>query len=337
MATNELPYKSQVDAKDISSKKENASARISTPRPHLPLYLSRHLQACLLTLGYMARVPISSVMIIFVIGIAFALPLGLWILIQNTHHLSQNWDNSAQISLYLKMQTSDEQTQSLLKQLKKRPDISKVIFVSPKQGLAEFREQFNFGDALALLKNNPLPGVILITPSLREQNLDTIPQLLTSLQQLPQVDTAKLDMQWVKRLHALLNMANRVVYAFGCLLGLGVFLVIGSIIHLATQNQRKEIEVYQLVGATNSFIRRPFLYTGMMYSLFGAIAAWFIITLFLLWLKTPALELTHLYQSDFQLHGFSPLSVTVFFTIAIILGLASAWLAVSRQLNSGPC
>jgi len=308
--------------------------RRRTPRKGLVLYLIRHFQACLQSLGQMSRSPVASFMTVLVIGIALALPTGLFVMLNNVASLGQGWDGGTQVSLYLKMDVTQTQVQGLMNQLRSRPDITAVSYISPEQGLAEFKKQSDFGNALDVLKDNPLPGVILVKPTLNLQTPEAVSQLVSSLQQLQPVETAKLDMQWVKRLFAMIEVAQHLVYALALLFGLGVLLIIGHTIHLATQNYRQDIEVYKLVGATDSFVRRPFLYTGMLYGFFGGIIAWLSVSLVLWWLSSPAQHLANLYGSQAHIRGLGFHSGITLLLAAIVLGLLGSRIAVNKHLRA---
>jgi cell division transport system permease protein len=313
--------------------KAHAPLRTSKSQSKLNIYFLRHVQACLVSLGQITQTPLTSIMILIVIAIALALPASLFMLLHNTQQLSKTWQDSSQISLYLKKDTSSDRVQQLLQQLQTRPNVANASYISPEQGLAEFQRNSQFSDILNTLKTNPLPGVIVVTPSATATPA-TLQQLTTYVQNLPEVDQAQMDMTWVKRLHEILIVGKRIVLVLGCLLAVGVLLIIGSVIHLETQSHKQEIQVFKLVGATNAFIRRPFLYTGILYGLFGSIIAWFIAMSMLWSLSTPVKNLTQLYGSQFQLHGFGLGYSMLLLFIGILLGLIGAWLAVNRHLSS---
>lgn len=296
-------------------------------------YLLRHCQAFFSSLGRLWRHPVANFLTIAVIGIALALPAGLYILLQNVKTISHRWDSTTQISLFLKSNISLDQAHMLVKQLQTDSDIQKVIYISPEQGLEQFEKESGFSDLLQQLHTNPLPGVITVLPS---DNLNTpfsINQLVIRLKQLPQVDVARLDMEWIKKLYTMIDLAQRAVWALGILLALTVILIIGNTIRLSIQNARREIEVTKLVGATNAFIRRPFLYTGLLYGTIGAFIAYLLVNVLLIMLVGPIEKLAELYQSDYYLRGFSLFSTEILFIVGIVLGLLGSWLAVGRQLK----
>lgn len=294
---------------------------------------SRHAQAFFFSLGKLWRQPLANFMTIAVIGIALALPATLFILLQNIQNLGAGWDNKAQVSLFLKQTITNDQAHVLQQQLQSQSNIGKVTYVSPEDGLAQFEKQSGFGNVLQQLNSNPLPAVLLVEPADNIHSPLLIHALVEQLKQLPQVDVAQLDMGWVKRLFGIINLAEQGVVALGFLLALTVILVVGNTIRLSIQNRRDEIEVTKLVGASNSFVRRPFLYTGILYGFLGALIAYLLVTILLMWLSGPVESLSGLYQSSFYLQGFSLFSSEILLIIGMALGWLGAWIAVARQLR----
>lgn len=310
---------------------KHKAGSMNYPRSGLALYFSRHIEACLLSLGRLAHAPIANLMVFMVIGIALALPSGLLVLLKNLEVISQNWDNNPSITLYLKQDTSEAQLSSLMRKIKQQTTVENLIYISPQQALNELQKQANLSEALSALATNPLPGAIVVTPYSPEPN--QVNQLFAAIKQLPGIDIAQIDTAWVQKFNALVILAKRIIYALALLLGIGVLLIIGNIIHLALQNYRSEIEVYQLVGATKGYIRRPFLYTGVLYGFLGGCIACVIINTLLLALHGPAERLAALYSSDFTL---SLLNFRTSFSIlgcSILLGLIGAWFAFNRHQN----
>lgn len=298
------------------------------------LNVIRHHWHAFLTGGsQLIKAPLTTIITLIVIGIAIALPTGMLIMLQNIQHISQGWQKSVAISLYLKKDIPNQQIQITLQQLQRRSDIQSAKYISPEQGLATFSKQSEFGDVLSTLENNPLPGVIVIHPKTTAQTPQKIHALLSALQQLNIVDQSKFDMAWVKRLYAIMQLGQHVLYALAFLIGLGVIFIIGNTIYLATQHYRKEMEIYKLTGATDSFVRRPFLYSGFWYGLTGSGFAWLLINSMLWWLKQPVDHLAALYSSHFLLYGLSANQSIVLLFVGVALGLIGSWFAVNRQLS----
>jgi len=296
-------------------------------------YFVSHLQSCISSFGRLMKTPFSSLTTFAVIGIALALPLGMLVVLQNIQDVSHSWDKGTQISLFLKINTSNQEAQDVARQLQENANIASINYISPEQGLKEFEQQSGFEAVISQLKDNPLPIVLEVHP---RQSLApfAIQQLFQSLKQNPQVETAQLDMEWIKRLYGYLALAQNTNYALSLLFGLGIFLIIGNTIRLATEKYKKEIEVIKLVGATNAFVRRPFLYSGIHYGFFGGLIAVTLVGSFLLYLEDPVEHLANLYHSSFYLHGLNFGLVILVLFLSSMLGLSGSWLAVRKHLNN---
>ena len=296
-------------------------------------YFIRHIQVFFYSLGQLSRAPISTLMTCMVIGIALALPTGLHTLLKNVQQLSGGWESTAQISVFLKKTITESQAQRLQSDIQRWPDVISVHYISREQALKEFQALSGFGDALKALNSNPLPSVLIVKPDLSKENEQATQKLLNQLRSLRQTDKAQLDMQWVRRLYAIMNIVERGVQILAFLLALAVLLVVGNTIRLAIQNRRKEIVVMKLIGGTDAFIRRPFLYTGFWYGLFGGFIAWILVSFTMLSISSPIEKLTTLYQNQFELNNISFLTTLMLIGISILLGLIGSWFAVGRHLR----
>lgn len=296
-------------------------------------YFIRHLQVFFYSLGQLSRAPISTLMTCMVIGIALALPTGLNVLLKNAQQLSGGWESTAQISLFLKKEITETQAIKLKSDIEKWPEVISVHYISREQALSEFQALSGFGDALTALETNPLPSVLIVKPEISEASEQVTQALLSKLRNLRQTDKAQLDMQWVKRLYAIMDIVQRGVEILGFMLALAVLLVVGNTIRLAIQNRRKEIVVMKLIGGTDAFIRRPFLYTGFWYGLFGGIIAWLLVSLAIISISSPIEKLTGLYQNQFELDNVSFLNTLILLAVSIMLGLSGSWFAVGRHLR----
>lgn len=278
--------------------------------------------------------PFSNFMTVLVIAIALALPAGLQIMLDNGKSLSQSWDGASRISLYLKIGTTDSQTKKLADELRVNLAVDEIEVIYPKQALADFSERSGFADALAELDNNPLPPTLVIQPTVKYTSPIESEKLLKEFAKLALVETAQLDLDWVRKLYALLQLAEKAAAALGLALGLAVLLIIGNTIRLSVQNRREEIEVVKLVGATDGFIRRPFLYTGFWYGLLAGLLCWFILEISLIWLQEPVAALAGLYKSQFAVTGLNMLQSFQLIGISCGLGLLGSWLSVGRHIRN---
>lgn len=305
------------------------------PHTHQPLtrWFISHVRAMQFSFREFIRTPFSNLMTICVIGIALALPLGFFIVLQNLQYMDAMWDtNTPTISLYLKSDTTDAQANVMVQQLRENKDISRVNYISPNQGLTSFEKNTPFGDAVKLFQKNPIPGVIVVTPAMQDHDPQMIQTLYFALKQSPAVDIAQLDMDWVTRLFDVILIGKNLVNALSILFGFGVILIIGHTLRSSLSSHTKEIQVMKLIGATNAYIRRPLLYRGMLYGFFGGLIAVCLVSLFLSQLQTPVSELAKTYHTLFQLQTLSfPTSFSVLL-IASMLGLVSAWLISAQFL-----
>ncbi len=306
---------------------------MAAPLAALRVHLLRHLQVFFYSLGQLSRTPLATLMTAAVIGIALALPAGLHVLLDNAQRLSGGWDGATQISLFLKKNVSDARARRLAETIRRRPEVAAVDYIPRDQALAEFERLSGFGDALKALDENPLPSVLVVRPRPEAATPEAAEKLLGRLRQYGPVELAQLDMQWVKRLYVIMDLVRRGVLVLGLLLGLAVLLVVGNTIRLAIQNRRDEIVVMKLIGGTDAFIRRPFLYTGFWYGLFGGLIAAALVGLALWVLAGPVERLAGLYQSPFRLAGLGGSELLILLLLAVGLGLAGSWLAVGRHLR----
>ncbi|MDY6991232.1 MAG: permease-like cell division protein FtsX [Pseudomonadota bacterium] len=315
--------------RSVSEKQYSKTKPLSYGR----VWLTHHTQSFVSSLIQLLATPLPSLMTVAVIGIALALPTGLYLLLENIQAMSGDWDNTVQISLFLKKNVDNAQAHVLADQLRQRTDIENVQVITPQQALEEYRLFSGFGEALTALPENPLPAVLVL--QLASDTLDpkASEQLAQALNALPEVDIAQLDMRWLKRLLAIIELIQRGVLILAILLSLTVLLVVGNTIRLAIYNRRQEIEINKLVGATDAFIRRPFLYSGFWYGFGGSLIAWLLVNLALWLLQAPVEQLKILYYSQFELMTLTFWASLILFTSGSLLGLIGAGLAVERHLK----
>lgn len=276
--------------------------------------------------------PWSSLLTWLVIAIAMALPVGLSVALDNARSVSDNWDRPAQISLFLVDDLAVEEARQLQLRVASRGDVAEARLITRDEALSEFREFSGFGDLLDSLEQNPLPNVIIASPPVGAEG-ETIATLAAQLQNLDEVEEAVLDMEWLQRLSSLMALGKRIVLSIGALLVLGVILILGNTIRLAIESRRDEIVIVKLVGGSNAFVRRPFLYTGLWYGVGGGLFAAILVSASLWFLRGPADALAQLYQSGFTLRGLGVMGGLNLIVLGGLLGLAGAWLAVARHLS----
>jgi cell division transport system permease protein len=271
-----------------------------------------------------------------VMAVAFALPLGLWATLENVQRFAGDMQQSRQVSLFLKPAITLDRAKSLAEELKSRPDVAAIELHTPEQGLAELRKR-GLGDSLVALEGNPLPSLLLITPkvdgSALEGSSDDSTALAQSLQALPEADVVQHDADWRNRLDQWLRFGTRLAWVLAALLGLGALLVVGNTVRLDIQARREEIGVLQLLGASDGFIRRPFLYLGACYGVLAGALALALLTGTDLALREPLAELARSYGSRFALQGFDVRQAAAIVLGAGVLGWLGAGLVTGHYLR----
>lgn len=297
-------------------------------------YLLRHAQVFFFTLGQFWRAPVATALSVAVIGITLALPAGLYAAIENLQRLVRGWESSGQISLFLKQDVSESDIMRLSDRIRRLPAVARVQYISREAALAEFRALSGFGEALDALDRNPLPPVLVVYPVKAQATPEALQALLLDLKREKAVDLAQLDLDWVRRLHALLDLVRQGISILSAGLAVAVLLIIGNTIRLAVLNRRDEIEIIKLIGGTNAFIRRPFLYSGMLQGLLGGVLAWVLVSVGLLILSGPAQRLAQLYGSLFEIDPLGWRATLFLIVSGGVLGWLGSRLAVGRHLRS---
>jgi cell division transport system permease protein len=297
-------------------------------------FLARHAQVTLESLGRLYRNGLATLMTAMVIGIALALPAGLYLLLANLDRLSGAWEGQAGLSVFLKDAIKADTAAGVANRVRAWPEVAGVTLVTPEEALEEFSRRAGFADVLAALEENPLPVVLLVSPAVNHTDPASAGALQEKLRELPETDQVQLDLRWVQRLAAILETGRLAVLLASALLALAVLLMVGNTIRLEIQNRREEIVVTKLIGATNGFVRRPFLYSGIWYGVLGAALAWLVVQLGFRLLEAPVHRLVGLYEGSFELQTQPGWLLLVLLGVGITLGLLGSWLAVGRHLQA---
>jgi len=296
-------------------------------------YRNLHAHALFSSLGRLVASRFSSAMTIVVLAIAISLASGFYILVANLQQLAGNLEASNQISLFIKDEISDARLNKFAESIKRNPDIQTVKLITKEQALAEFQAYSGFGDAVKALEKNPLPVVIQVLPRNSLENEQALAGLLDDFERSAEVDFAQMDMQWVKRLQSIMEVARRGVTLLSLLLGAGVLFITANTIRLELYKRRDEVVIAKLVGATNSFICRPFLYSGFWIGFFSGVTAWFIITTITLILKQPVETLSRLYDDAFHVLFLGFTETLALLLISSVLGVVGSWIVLHFQLR----
>ncbi len=292
-------------------------------------WLRQHSQTLVLTLKRLARNPFATLLNIMVIGIALALPLGGYMLLQNLGRVAGQVTGHPQVSLFLARDADKTDIAALEARLKQIPGVRALRFISREQALEGLKQSGNLSDVITALQTNPLPDAFVLDTGAGAVELQ---QLEPQLKALPKVAHVQLDSAWVKRLESLLALGRMAVLILASLLACGLVAVAFNTIRLQILTQKDEIEVSKLIGATDSFIRRPFFHLGLILGAFGGMAALTIVYLCMQILNRRILELAQLYGSDFRLSFFGLPDCLALLAFAAILGWLGAYMSVSRHL-----
>ena len=297
-------------------------------------WLLQHASAFFSSLGRLYRKPAGALVSISVIGISLALPAGFYALLENAQRVTAHLDATSHLSLFLAPGMDEERVMALADSLRARADILEVDVISPDDALAEYKENSGFAGALDALGRNPLPFVIIVRPQSVPALSAGDGTLLSELQSLPEVDFGRFDWQWAQRLHQIIEVFQRGVMIAAAVFAGAVLLIVGNTIRMSVHNRRQEIEVHKLFGATDAFIARPFLYSGMLHGVAGSLLAWLMLEVCMALLQGPVARLADLYGNRFFLATLSAGEVLGLLLIGAGLGLAGSWLSVKRHLRS---
>ncbi len=293
-------------------------------------WLRQHRRSLAATLARLTRTPLASLLNIGVVGVAIALPLAFYVILINLQALAQDRAPTPQISIFLAFDAQPSDVREIETRLKKHPAVAKIRFLPRDQALAELKAKSGLADVIASLGRNPLPDGFVIDA--RETASGTLERLRDEFKTWPSVEHVQLDAAWAQRLDATLRLGRLIVLALAALLAFALVAVTFNTIRLQILTQRAEIEVAKLIGATNPFIRRPFLYFGAVLGLGGGITAWLIVWAGVWLLNERLADLARLYGTSLTLHHLSLPDAVSLCLFAAALGWLGAWLSASRNL-----
>jgi cell division transport system permease protein len=293
---------------------------------------ARHGHALVSTAGHLGRHGLATALTVAVMGLALALPLALNVLVRNVRDATGDFSEAVGLSVYFKPDIPEPKARQLASIAGQRTGVASATLITASEALAEFRAQSGFGAALDSLPDNPLPNVLTIRPTAGADSPSQLEALRSYLMSWPEVDSVQLDRDWVLRFSAIMQLLRRVVLITAVLLGAGVIAVVGNTIRLEILHRRDEIEVTKLVGGTNAFVRRPFLYAGVLYGLAAGAIAWGLVAIADASLAPAAEHLAAAYGSAFTLRGPDVYELGALLLGGIGLGWLGAWIAAARQL-----
>jgi cell division transport system permease protein len=296
------------------------------------IWLTRHASTSVGALGRLSRQPFASLMIILVIAVTLALPAAINVIVKNVQSVSGSWNNALDFSVYLRQDLSVSEAEGLSRLIGQRADIKSVELITSDQALAEFKQQSGFGAALDQLGDNPLPHALVVRPGPGNTGASLI-LLQEEISNLPETDLVQVDTEWVQRFHAILDIVRQAIAIGSALLGIAIVVIIGNTIRLDIENRREEIEVTKLIGASNAFVRRPFLWTGFWYGLLGGTFALMLVQYGLYLLKEPVSRLAGLYQGNISVASLGVAESSAIIGVAVLLGLFASWVTAARHMR----
>jgi cell division transport system permease protein len=316
---------------DKSTHQHGASTAKLGASDKFSAYFRNHQMVAVESLEKLLATPASSLLTWLVIAIALTLPGALYMAVNNLQQLSGHFEASGQMTVFLAADILEADSNALRLRVASLDQVNNVVYVSPEQALEEFTQYGGISEALSFLDENPLPAVLLVEPPLGI-NKEQLNELVVEIKSFIHVDSVQVDMAWVERLLALLALAQRLVAVVGVLLALAIVLVVGNTIRLSIAARTEEIRVIKLVGGTNAFVRRPFLYAGFWYGAIGGILAWLMLGLCWILLQGPVSDIADLYGADFYLQPL-PFEPTCWLILSsALLGLIGSWWSVQRHL-----
>lgn len=294
------------------------------------IWLVQHREAVLLALRRLAVAPVNSLLSLLAIGIALALPAGGQMLVTNALHLAGTSSAVPQISVFMAANAERRAASEIESRLNKFGGVKQVQFLAREDTLARMKANPGLGDVVEALPANPFPDAFVITVT--DDRPEAMERLAVEFRQWPKVEHVQLDSAWVRRLDALFKLGRTAVLLLGTLLGAGLVAISFSIIRMQVLTHRGEIEVSQLLGATDGYIQRPFLYYGVLLGLGGGIVAWLLVGAAAFWLRTPLGELVRLYDLTLMLEPLDARDTAVLLSLAAGLGWLGATISLRQHL-----
>ena len=313
------------------TRHSDAVAPVRSSGP-ISIWFSRHVSTAGGSLGRLGRQPFASLMIVLVIAVTLAIPAALNLVVKNAQAVSSGWDNALDFSIYLRRDIREDEAAGLARLIGQRADVESVRLITAADALDEFKRLSGFGDALDQLSENPLPHTLVVRPSPANTSQSMI-LLQEELANLPESELVQVDTEWVQRFHAILDIVRQAIVIGATLLGVAIVVIIGNTIRLDIQNRRDEIEVTKLIGASNAFVRRPFLWSGFWYGLFGGALALGLVQYGLFLLEQPVARLAGLYQSGVSVLSLSLEESLTILGVGVLLGLVGSWFAAARHMR----
>lgn len=314
------------------TRNKEAVAPVRTSGP-VSTWFGRHVDTAVSSFRKLVKAPFASLMIVGVIAMTLALPTALHLLVKNALTISGGWEDALDFSVFLDEGLSVDEADGLRRLIAQRADVAEVTLITAEDALEEFKAQSGFGAALDQLSTNPLPHTLVVRPA-PGNTPASIGLLREELENLPETVAVQVDTDWVQRFHAILDIVDQGIGIGAALLGLAIVVIIGNTIRLDVENRRDEIEVVKLIGASDGFVRRPFLWSGLWFGLLGGLAAVGLVQWGLHLLDAPVARLAGLYAGNVDLTRLSFGEALAVIGIGVLLGLVGSWFAATRRMRA---
>ena len=315
-----------------SDNKGASEKKVSIVQKFIAFWV-QNIRQIVTSIGEIWRTPVASAMTIAVMGLSLTLPATLHIIVKNVQSINLEWDSAAEISLFLNDGLSQQQIAGAMRRIQAYDEVEKLIYISKEDAVEEFKKESGFGQALDYLEQNPLPASFIVTPVKNYRQADAAKLLLVKLEKEREIEFGKLDIDWLTRLNAIVTMLEEAVITVAVLLMVSVVLIIGNTIRLSIISRREEIEVMKLVGATEAFIQRPFVYTGIWYGIMGGIVAFIVVSFVIWWMQSALVDISGLYMADFKIEGLTLSEFGGLMLLASTLGFSGAFWSVHRHIR----
>jgi cell division transport system permease protein len=293
-------------------------------------WLRHHAHSLTRTVARLSSTPLGTTLNVIVIGVALALPLAGYVVLQNLQSLAGGFETRAQVSLFLDRDASASDVKAIENRLRTEEGIKQLRFVPKATALADLARSANLSDLVGALRDNPLPDAIIVT--LDHNDAELADKLAAKARSYVKVGQVQTDSAWTQRLAALIKLGRSAISVLGALLSLALVAVIFNTIRLQILTQEDEIEVSRLIGATDAYIQRPFFYLGTLLGIVGGVTALALVFAGLALLNRDVSSLASLYGSSFILAAPKPLDCLFFIGFSGVLGWLGAYLSVSIHL-----
>ena len=275
----------------------------------------------------------ATLLTVLVIAVSLTIPTVSYLLWKNIHHATTQFYPESELTVYLHKNLSEEDANLVLEKIRQQEGVESLNYISRQESLNEFRHWSGFSEELDVLDDNPLPAVVMIKPTKAFNESQQRNELRENLDKIKGVQEVRLDNDWLEKLTALTWLVAHVAIFCTVLMAVAVFLVIGNSIRADVYSNQSNIEVMKLLGATDQFILRPFLYTGMIYAALGGFFACIFSSLTIGYFTGAVKYVTDIFAVNFNLNGLGLVEFLFLLVVCVIMGYIGAWLSATRYIR----